>query len=92
MFTVFSDHFIEFADMISNGTKMPRSEWSVLKKYQIIVPKDEALEAFDSLVRPMLGKIANLQAQIATLRATRDALLPRLLSGQLVPNAIPTPV
>ncbi len=78
--------------MISNGTKMPRSEWSVLKKYQIIVPKDEALEAFDSLVRPMLGKIANLQAQIATLRATRDALLPRLLSGQLVPNAIPTPV
>ncbi len=89
LFTVFSEHFIEFADLISNGTKMPRSEWSVLKTYPIIVPTDAALETFDALVRPIFSKIANLQKQCDYIRATRDALLPRLLSGQLLPVSSP---
>jgi len=83
LFTVFSEHFIEYADLISNGTKMPRSEWSVLKTYPLIVPDSKALADFEAFARPMLDKIANLQKQVDHLRATRDALLPRLLSGQL---------
>ena len=83
LFTVFSERFIEYADLISNGTKMPRSEWSVLKTYQIILPDNRALAAFEEVARPMLDKIANIQKQSNYLRATRDALLPRLLSGQL---------
>lgn len=83
LFTVFDDHFIEFADKVSNGTKMPRSEWSVLKTYRIEVPTQTALQAFDKIVLPMFDKIANLQTQLTTLRQTRDALLPRLLSGQV---------
>ena len=83
LFTVFDDHFIDFADKISNGTKMPRSEWNVLKTYKLIVPSADALEAFDKIAISVFKKIANLQTQLTTLRQTRDALLPRLLSGQL---------
>ncbi|GAA4493274.1 hypothetical protein GCM10023172_01650 [Hymenobacter ginsengisoli] len=86
LFTVFSERFIEYADLISNGTKMPRSEWSVLKTYQTILPDNRALAAFEEVVRPMLDKIANIQKQSKYLRATRAALLPRLLSGQLTVN------
>lgn len=83
LFTVFDDHFIEFADMVSNGTKMPRSEWKVLKSYEIVVPTPDALQAFDKIAVSAFSKIINLQTQLTTLRQTRDALLPRLLSGQL---------
>ena len=87
MFTVFDEHFIEFADKISNGTKMPRAEWSVLQTYPLIIPSSDALERFDETIKPIFAKIGNLQSQITRLRQMRDKLLPRLMSGQLAVNA-----
>lgn len=83
MFTVFADRFIEFADKISNGTKMPRAEWSVLKTYKLIVPPNQILQAFDKIIIPIFAKMENLQNQITKLRQMRDKLLPRLLSGKI---------
>lgn len=83
MFTVFDEKFIEFADKVSNGTKMPRAEWSVLRTYNVTVPSDKTLAAFDKVVLPIFAKIENLQSQIAALRMMRDKLLPRLLSGKI---------
>lgn len=83
MLTVFDEKFVEFADKISNGTKMPRAEWSVLKTYKIAIPPKDVLEAFEKIVSPMFTKMENLQTQITNLREMRDKLLPRLLSGHL---------
>lgn len=83
MLTVFDEKFVEFADKISNGTKMPRAEWSVLKTYKIAVPPEDALKAFEKIVSPMFAKMENLQTQISNLRQMRDKLLPRLLSGKI---------
>jgi type I restriction enzyme S subunit len=83
MFTVFAERFIEFADKISNGTKMPRAEWSVLQTYKLIVPPDEALKAFEEIISSIFAKMENLQMQITKLRQMRDKLLPRLLSGKV---------
>ena len=58
----------------------------------VVLPAKEALNRFDDLVAPMYKKINILSSQAANLRATRDALLPRLLSGQLLPALIPTPI
>jgi type I restriction enzyme S subunit len=51
---------------------------------QLIVPDSKTAECFDSLVEPMFAEIINLAKQIQNLRHTRDLLLPRLLSGQVV--------
>lgn len=83
MLTVFDEKFVEFADKISNGTKMPRAEWSVLKTYKIAVPPENILKAFEKIVAPMFAKMENLQTQITNLREMRDKLLPRLLSGKI---------
>jgi type I restriction enzyme S subunit len=50
---------------------------------KVILPAKEALDRFDKIVAPIYQKLAVLSTQAAVLRATRDALLPRLLSGQL---------
>jgi type I restriction enzyme, S subunit len=50
----------------------------------ILVPSNEALAAFDKIIEPIFKQISNLQRQITTLRHTRDALLPRLLRGELL--------
>jgi type I restriction enzyme S subunit len=83
LFTVFDEKFIEFADKISNGTKMPRAEWGVLKTYKLFVPDDAVLADFEKVVLPVLSKLENLQSQITLLRQMRDKLLPRLMSGQI---------
>ena len=83
MFTVFAERFIEFADKISNGTKMPRAEWSVLQTYKLIVPPEKTLKAFEEIVILIFSKMENLQTQITKLRQMRDKLLPRLLSGKI---------
>jgi type I restriction enzyme S subunit len=83
MFTIFDEKFIDFADKISNGTKMPRAEWNVLRNYRVVVPTVDILERFEKIIRPIFSKIGNLQTQITRLRQMRDKLLPRLMSEQL---------
>jgi type I restriction enzyme, S subunit len=83
IFTVFDEKFVDFADKISNGTKMPRAEWNVLRTYKMVVPTADVLERFDRIARPVFSKIENLHTQITQLRRMRDKLLPRLMSGQL---------
>ena len=79
----FSDAFVEHAVQTSNGTKMPRASWAVLKRYG--VPKVDAgtLARFSNGVLPQLDLAASLATQNTNLRAQRDLLLPRLVSGAI---------
>ena len=45
---------------------------------------------FDQLVDPIFAEVINLAKKVQNLRRTRDLLLPRLLSGQIDVEAIPT--
>jgi type I restriction enzyme S subunit len=47
------------------------------------VPNDNFLEKASEVFSPILQKIINNAQQIQTLTKTRDALLPKLMSGQL---------
>lgn len=79
---VSSDGFVAHASVTANGAKMPRANWSVMMKYPVAQAPDTLLARFNSLMEPVLAQQQNLILQIATLRRTRDLLLPRLLSGQ----------
>lgn len=52
------------------------------------IPSAPVMKAFQELVRPLLQKVQLSEAQSRTLAALRDALLPKLLSGEIrVPDA-----
>lgn len=78
-----SDTFVAHAVATSNGTKMPRADWKVLKKYALPKPPEHILAAFERVAAPMAQSAANLAAQNTRLRTARDMLLPRLISGEI---------
>lgn len=76
--------FREFAERSMSGTSgRQRVQNDVLAAYRIAVPPAAVAEAFGALVNPLQRAIASNHARAATLGALRDALLPRLISGQL---------
>ena len=55
----------------------------IIKGMPFIVPTDEEITEFHSLVAPMFAKIKANQTEISNLTALRDTLLPKLMSGEL---------
>jgi type I restriction enzyme S subunit len=51
--------------------------------FMIAVPPNDLLGKFDSLVAPMSEKITNNIRESRSLKAIRDNLLPRLMSGKI---------
>lgn len=83
-----SDAVVAYATQLSNGAKMPRTNWNDLTKYRIVLPPDKIAEAFDSIVRPIIARIHRNIGAARSLADLRDALLPRLISGKLrLPDA-----
>ncbi|WP_369848265.1 restriction endonuclease subunit S [Deinococcus sp. NW-56] len=86
--TVSSDEFVAHSVQTSNGTKMPRANWSVLVKYRVNVPPAPLLERFNELIESVVKQGGALTLRNANLRRTRDLLLPRLVSGELDVSAL----
>lgn len=85
---VASRRFIDHCVAVSTGTRMPRAEWKVAGEYRVAVPPDDQLAELDQLIRALYSQIRSLIHEWRTLTAIRDALLPKLISGQLrVPDA-----
>lgn len=81
--SISQDEFIAFTDRTSDGTKMPRTSWGRMQHYELCMPSTPALTAFNVLVEPMLDKILANIHESRTLAATRDLLLPKLMSGEI---------
>ena len=83
LLTVFSDAFVAHAVATSNGTKMPRADWKVLRSWAIPTPPIDTLSAFGSRIRPLLDLSVSLQGQTTVLAHLRDLLLPKLVTGEI---------
>lgn len=81
--TLYADRFFDFMVAGAKGTKMPRGDKQQIMTYPIKMPSTEELEAYNSLAVPMLQIIYNNTSEIIRLAAIRDALLPRLMSGEI---------
>jgi len=83
-----SDEFVAHTDRGSTGTKMPRTNWRDMAAYKIAAPPAEIAKSFASTARNVTDRIRTNNAESRTLAALRDALLPKLISGELrVPDA-----
>ena len=85
---VSSDHFVNYTNRTSTGTKMPRTSWKTMGQYAICIPPSDLLAAYQEKVQPLLDRVVVGIHTNISLVALRDALLPKLLSGELrVPDA-----
>jgi type I restriction enzyme S subunit len=50
---------------------------------QVLVPSQGLIESFERLTEPMWRRVAANEQESRTLAATRDALLPKLISGEI---------
>ena len=81
---------IRWAETQSTGTKMPVINWGVFQGMPAPIPTKALAQKFEDIAGPMLDEIGILATQIQNLRRTRDLLLPRLLSGQIDVEAMPS--
>lgn len=68
---------------IVTGAVQPKISQANLNKVPIIIPSVDELKTFDATIQPLFAQIRNLRAENDRLAVTRDALLPRLMSGKL---------
>jgi type I restriction enzyme, S subunit len=54
-----------------------------MERFKLSIPSAKVLEVFDALLLPLLRKGQETPLESATLSTIRDALLPKLLSGEI---------
>jgi len=81
--TLYMDRFFDYMVAGSKGTKMPRGDKQQIMNYPVVLPNKESLNLFNELIVPMLDQIATNRIESSRLAALRDALLPKLISGEL---------
>lgn len=75
---------IDYAQSTSKGSTMPYAIWEGgLGDMEIIIPTPEIAKKFNEIVLPMLRQIQNSYFENNRLQEIHDALLPRLMSGEL---------
>ncbi len=84
LMTVSSDAFVaNTSQTMKEGSKMPRADWKQMKGYPIAVPPDGLRATFNDTIDGITDQLKNLTFQNQKLRAARDLLLPRLMSGEI---------
>lgn len=79
----FSDEFVAQAVQTSQGSKMPRASWDVLKDFPVYIPELSLLEKFNAVVEPAIEQVRILSLKNRNLKKQRDMLLPKLISGDI---------
>lgn len=68
---------------IVTGAVQPKISQANLRSIQVVVPPQHELDAFNELIRPLFDQIRQNQDQNKALTSLRDALLPKLMSGEI---------
>ncbi len=81
--TLYDDHFFDYMVAGSKGTKMPRGDKQQIMAYPIMIPSSSQLKRFNALAEPILAQVEIGVQENNRLAALRDALLPKLMSGEI---------
>lgn len=83
-----------FADEVkqhANGANVLHLSPDRIAEYHFTLPPSEVTEQFAGFISPMLHQCDVLLEKNEVLRATRDLLLPKLISGELDVSTLPEP-
>lgn len=78
-------HFVKAKDLASMnaGSAVPSMTTDILNAIEVAIPSASALEEFEALVSPMYKAMQENDNQSEILAKLRDALLPKLMSGEI---------
>ena len=77
-------------EQLSNGVAQQNLSPVLAAKMEFLRPPRELRQQFAELAEPMVQRMVQLFSTIQNLRRTRDLLLPRLLSGQIDVETMPS--
>lgn len=80
---LYQDQFFEFMNRTAKGAKMPRGDKDAIAGWKFVCADSALLQHFSAKVRSSYGFIDSLGRESKLFAAARDALLPKLLSGDL---------
>jgi type I restriction enzyme S subunit len=67
----------------NGGVSVPSLDRKAVHRVAILIPPKKLIVLFDEFATPLFAQKENLGAQNDKLRAARDLLLPRLMSGEI---------
>ena len=67
----------------NGGVSVPTLDRNTVHRVEVLIPPKNLLTAFDEFAIPLFEQMENLKQQNQKLRAARDLLLPRLMSGEI---------
>jgi type I restriction enzyme S subunit len=67
----------------ANGSTFLEISKANFRRIQVVAPSAPVMEAFENLTRPWYGKVVASEHESRVLTSLRDALLPKLISGEL---------
>jgi len=70
-------------DSMNAGSAVPSMTTEILNALEIVIPSEDYLSKFESLVSPMFLKMKDCETENKKLSTLRDTLLPKLMSGEL---------
>jgi type I restriction enzyme S subunit len=74
----------ELVSSVSDGSTQKNLNTAAVGRVKLLLPEhDTLLNQFDDTTAPLFAQVFNLGRQNIALRAARDLLLPRLMSGEL---------
>jgi type I restriction enzyme S subunit len=75
--------YFDFVASSIGGSAQPNASAQVLARAELVVPTPEIARQFAEIVAPLDRRIAVNNDESRTLVALRDALLPKLFSGEI---------
>ncbi len=82
-FATTTDDFVGYLENHARGAAYPAVVVGDFERAEMLVPSDNLLAALDEVAEPIFSQCQNLRLQNQKLRAARDLLLPRLMSGEI---------
>lgn len=76
------DRFIEAASS-AYGTHMPRSDWNVVKNFEVALPTLPEQTAIATILSDMDAEIAALEEKLAKNRSIKQGMMHNLLTGRI---------
>jgi type I restriction enzyme S subunit len=76
------DSFVEVA-RTAYGTHMPRSDWNVVKNYEVPLPPIVEQEVIATILSDMDAEIATLETKLAKTRQLKQGMMHNLLTGRI---------
>lgn len=77
--------FVKSKDLesMNAGSAVPSMTTDILNALELVIPSNEYLQKFETVISPMFLQMKQLENENKTLSAIRNTLLPKLMSGEL---------